>query len=296
MFEVPRLEYRFDSYHVSGYRSGEPRIRFFLPFCLGMLMAMNLGAHVASWLLFPPPKIPAAPSPPEISAPVLAREIPPVFLGDPEPVLDTVLETYGDSSSREWVISFFARLCGSEELAEIILEGAARYAVSPSLAFALSWEESRYNYQAVNCQNRDGSIDRGLFQLNNRSFPKLAEQEFFSPRINTAHGMAHLRLCLDMGGSEITALAMYNAGTSRVRSGGTPRQTLDYTARVLTVRRKIDRVFLEEWAYARQDIRRNAEGVRDSGETGEIPADPVEIAALDGPEAPRPILLYPLSR
>jgi hypothetical protein len=260
-----------------------------------MLMAMNLGAYAASRLLFAPPHIPVVPAPPpEAPAPVLAREISPVFLGEPEPIPDRVLEIYGDISSREWVISFFARLCGSEELAEIILEGAARYSIPPSLAFALGWEESRYNNQAVNCRNRDGSVDRGLFQLNNKSFPKLTEQEFFSPRMNTAYGMAHLRLCFDMGGSEITALAMYNAGTGRVRSGGTPRQTLDYTARVLAVRRKIDRIFLEEWAYA--DIRPNAGDARESGETGEIPADPVEIAALDDPEAPRPILLYPLSR
>jgi soluble lytic murein transglycosylase-like protein len=226
----------------------------------------------------------------------LAREISPAFLREPESAADTVLETYADGASREWVISFFARLCGSAELAEIMLEEAARYAVSPSLAFALSWEESRYNCLAVNRQNRDGSVDRGLFQLNNGSFPKLSEQEFFSPRINTAYGMAHLRLCLDAGGSEVTALAMYNAGTGRVRSGGTPQQTLDYTARVLAARRKIDRIFLEEWTGARQFIGHNAGLAEESGEAGEIPADPVEIAALDGFGPPRPILLHPLSR
>jgi hypothetical protein len=208
------------------------------------------------------------------------------------------------------VVSFFTRLCGSAELAEAILEGAALYAIPPGLSFALCWEESRYNPRAVNRLNRDGSVDRGLFQLNSGSFPKLTEYEFFNPRINAVYGMAHLRLCLDTGGSEITALAMYNAGTTRVRAGGTPRQTLDYTARVLAARRKIDRVFLEEWTRLREreEAGGPATAAGEPGDTGESPPAPPalpapsaspalpEIAAPDGSGAPRPFLLRPLSR
>ena len=56
--------------------------------------------------------------------------------------------------------------------------------------------------------------------------------------------MSHLRFCLDTGGSEIAALAMYNAGTGRVNSTGTPRSTLDYVNRILENRLTIEKRFL----------------------------------------------------
>jgi hypothetical protein len=98
----------------------------------------------------------------------------------------------------------------------------------------------------VNNKNRDESIDRGLFQLNNRSFPRLETQSFFNLELNAKYGMSHLRHCLDTGGTEVAALAMYNAGTGRVRSTGTPKITLDYVGRILENRWKIEDRF-EEW-------------------------------------------------
>jgi hypothetical protein len=40
---------------------------------------------------------------------------------------------------------------------------------------------------------------------------------------------------------------MYNAGTGRVRSGGTPKMTLDYISRILDRERKIEELFLAEY-------------------------------------------------
>jgi hypothetical protein len=279
--------------------------RFLLPFFCGAFAAMCLGAYIASKFLFLPQELPVVFLPPEPSlAPAI--EISSAFLQEPELVVDEVMVYYANPESREWVIAFFARVCGSAEIAAVILEGAARYAISPSLAFALCWEESRYNYLAVNRRNRDGSIDRGLFQLNSNSFPRMNEQEFFSPRINTHYGMAHLRLCFDAGGTEIAALAMYNAGIGRVRSSGTPRQTLDYVARILSSRRKIEQAFREVHARslaaggfsAPEPAAPAPVGIADTGEAGEtgtglFPGEPAEIAALG---AFRPIPLYPLSR
>jgi hypothetical protein len=292
-----------------------------LPFFLAVLGAMNLGALMAVRFLFSSKtiaevqgtpgiseipgiskipgvfevpllsEIPASPGPSGIpaslEAPLPLEGLSSAFLMEPEVQGDFVLDSFQNPETREWVISFFERICGSRKTAQAILEEAERYSISPSLAFALSWEESRFNYRAMNRQNRDGSIDRGLFQLNNRSFPKLGEAEFFDPRLNAFYGMAHLRICIDAGGSEIAALAMYNAGTSRVRSGGTPRQTLDYAARILSSRRKIDRVFLEEWA-------RRGPPVKDAG----LPEESAEPAPVLAPAAggfPLPIVLSPVS-
>jgi hypothetical protein len=159
---------------------------------------------------------------------------------------DLIQELYRDQESRERVVDFFAGICDSREIAEVILANADKYDISPALALALAWEESRLNPRAVNNRNRDQSIDRGLFQLNNRSFPRLDIQAFFNPELNANYGMSHLRHCLDIGGYEIAALAMHNAGTVRVRSTGTPKTTLDYISRILDNRNEIEGYFHEQ--------------------------------------------------
>jgi hypothetical protein len=157
---------------------------------------------------------------------------------------DPILVAYRDPLFRDWVAAFFGDLTGSPELAAVVLANSEAFNISPSLAFALCWEESRYNPRAVNTKNRNQTIDRGLFQLNSASFPDLGEEDFFNPGVNARYGLAHLRWCLDNAGTEVAGLAMYNAGTGRVRSGGTPKNTLDYISRILRQQRIIEDLFL----------------------------------------------------
>jgi soluble lytic murein transglycosylase-like protein len=166
---------------------------------------------------------------------------------------DFILELYRDLRSKGRVVDFFAEICASREIAEVILANAEMYDIPPALAVALAWEESRFDPTAVNTKNRDQSIDRGLFQLNDRSFPRLGIQAFYNPEVNAQYGMSHLRYCLDAGGSEIAALAMYNAGAGRVNSSGTPRSTLDYISRIMNNRSEIEGLFQErETEYQEQ--------------------------------------------
>jgi hypothetical protein len=167
---------------------------------------------------------------------------------------DVILDAYRDEVYQEWVAAFFAGIlkssgffnkATSEETASAILTNASAFDISPSLAFALCWVESRFNPTAVNKKNRDGSIDRGLFQLNNCSFPKLKDADFFNPSINTYYGMAHLRWCLDTGGSIVAGLAMYNAGTIRVKAEGAPKRTLKYVSDILEFQRRIEDTFAD---------------------------------------------------
>jgi hypothetical protein len=227
------------------------RVEYTLPFFLAALIALNLCALLSLWG-FPTPRIsPAPPSPPLAEAPeaVLPEpfaDLSPTFLQEPEPIQDLVSKYYEDPLLQDLVIDFFSRITGSRDIAELILAAAKTHKVPPSLAFAVAWEESRYRPRAINTHNRNDSIDRGLFQLNSRSFPKLSETEFFDPRINTWYGIAHLRWCLDAGGSTIVALAMYNAGLTRINSTGTPKTTLQYVERVLGACQKIDSCFKAE--------------------------------------------------
>ncbi|MCL2801880.1 MAG: lytic transglycosylase domain-containing protein [Treponema sp.] len=160
-----------------------------------------------------------------------------------EVIPDTVLEYYRNPDFKEWVIEFFAGITSGREIAAAILDSADEFDVAPALAFALCWEESRFNPYAINRHNRNGTIDRGLFQLNSRSFSHLDISAFYNINANARYGVGHLRYCLNIGGSEISALAMYNAGAGRVTSTGTPYVTLNYISRIIENRRKIESRF-----------------------------------------------------
>jgi hypothetical protein len=162
------------------------------------------------------------------------------FLEVTEIIQDPVSEYYRNPEYQEWVINFFTGICSSREIAQAILAYSDEYHVPTALSFALSWEESKFNPRAVNRYNRDGSVDRGLFQLNNRSFPDLDLSSFFDIAVNARYGISHLRHCLDFGGTEISALAMYNAGAGRVNTTGAPKVTLNYISRILENRVKIE--------------------------------------------------------
>jgi soluble lytic murein transglycosylase-like protein len=159
---------------------------------------------------------------------------------------DIILTLYRDQASKESVIAFFEAITHSRQIAEVILKYADEFEVEPSLVFALAWEESQYNPRAVN--KNKASIDRGLFQLNSKSFPSLNVEDFYNPDLNARYGIAHLRWCLDLAGSEVAGLAMYNAGTTRVRSDSTPKSTLDYISRIQNFQAGIEQLFQQELA------------------------------------------------
>jgi hypothetical protein len=159
-------------------------------------------------------------------------------------VPDRILAAYRDEAAHSPVVEFFTALSGSKEFAVCILECASEYEIDPALAFALCWEESRYDPWA--CHRNPNSFDRGLFQLNSLVFSQLSEADFYNPETNIHHGLKHLRWCLDQGGSDISGLALYNAGIGMVSKGGTPKQTLNYIANVIRYRDGIELLFREE--------------------------------------------------
>lgn len=159
---------------------------------------------------------------------------------------DIILESYNDPELREKALNFFVDLTDSREVSIVVLDNAVIYNIPPALAFSLCAEESSYNPQAFN-RNKNGSVDRGLFQLNSASFPDLKISEFYSPTVNARFGLAHLRWCLDTAGTEVAGLAMYNAGMTRVHAQGTPKHTLDYVSRILKRQRTIEELFLAEY-------------------------------------------------
>ena len=152
---------------------------------------------------------------------------------------DLGLSLYRSLQSRAAVVSFYSKITNNTEVTLAIIENADANNIPLSLAFALAYTESRYKSRAIN-KNSNASTDRGLFQLNSNSFPKLTENEFFNPYTSAKYGLAHLHFCLDTAGNETAALAMYNAGTTRVRSNGTPQVTLNYVDSIMNYRDGLD--------------------------------------------------------
>lgn len=182
------------------------------------------------------------------------------FLLRPEPPkIDLIMDSYRNPEIQESVIEFFTELCGSWEVAISVLSNADLFEIPPSLAFALCWQESRFNPRAYNNANENGSIDRGLFQLNNRTFPDMEVSDFYNPEINAYYGMRHLSSCIDMGGTEIIALTIYNAGLGRVRNTGAPFKTLQYVSRIHEYRARIEAHFVEWEANYQEEQRRALE-------------------------------------
>ena len=109
---------------------------------------------------------------------------------------DDGLVLYRQPESRAAVEWFYSRVTNDRDVANAILENADRYDIPLPLAFALAHTESSYNVEAKH-RNTNGSTDRGLFQLNNNSFPELTEEQFFNPKISAQYGLSHLRFCLN---------------------------------------------------------------------------------------------------
>lgn len=151
------------------------------------------------------------------------------------------LALYREDLTHDHVVDFFTDLAGSEEIALPILYHADRNDLPITLVFSLVWVESRYDPFAHN--SNPGSVDRGLFQLNSKSFRQLTTEDFFAPDINARYGTSHLRYCLDLAPDEETALAIYNAGYSRVRVGIIPPTTQVYIGRIQDYKERLDREF-----------------------------------------------------
>jgi hypothetical protein len=157
---------------------------------------------------------------------------------------DPALDLYRDTHSRSSVLSFYSRLTGSTQIARTILDASDKEGIAPSLAFSVAWAES--GFQTRNVSFNPGSVDRGLFQLNSKTFANLNEKDFFDPKVNASHGLRYLDYCLSYGEDEIVALALYNAGLPRIQKGAVPRSTYGYIERVLSYKADLDKRFGDE--------------------------------------------------
>lgn len=157
-------------------------------------------------------------------------------------------------------LDYFTERTGSRELAAVIIEAADMYEIPRTLALALAYKESSFDPRQVSANSK--SVDRGLFQLNSLSFPHMSDEEVFDPRINAQTGMAYLRYCWNRGGNETVALAMYNAGPTRVEDRGTPVFTMNYIHKIYQFKDSYDRELERRMLFDPQSLRDSEKTVK----------------------------------
>lgn len=154
---------------------------------------------------------------------------------------DIGLALYTDPVYRERIVLYYEAITGTREISESVLRNAYENRISFTLAFSLMWAESSFKPEAYN--KNAVSIDRGLFQLNSESFPELTREQFYDIETNVSTGLSYLRYCLDLGESEIIALAIYNAGHGRVSGAGAPLMTLEHISKIMDYKSELERDF-----------------------------------------------------
>lgn len=127
-----------------------------------------------------------------------------------------------------------------------IIEEALDQKVPVNLVLSLVYAESEFNYKAYNENIKNGivvSIDRGLFQLNNNSFPELKRDDFYNPKRNMKVGISYLKFLYERFGTWEKAVLAYNCGPFRLATEGAPTKTKAYLKKILEKERELDNAF-----------------------------------------------------
>ena len=164
---------------------------------------------------------------------------------------DALLALYRDDHLRPLVVEYYSQLTGARPVAAAILETCDQLSIDPSLAFALAWNESRFDLRAI--RYNESTMDRGLFQLNSRTFSRLDRKTVFDPKANALHGLTYYKRALDRLGTEEKALGYYNAGIGMLTDRALPRSTLAYIKKILADRDRMDEDAIA-WIYFSHDI------------------------------------------
>ncbi len=138
------------------------------------------------------------------------------------------------------ILSFYTGFAKDSNIAETILGECLKKEVPVNLAFSLAWAESSFNSRALNV-NDNGSVDRGIFQLNNSYRQQWSVDSFYNIHKNIKEGLRYLKKCLnDTNGDVAKALGAYNAGLHASMNNALPERTKRYIEKILTKEALLD--------------------------------------------------------
>lgn len=137
-------------------------------------------------------------------------------------------------------INYFSGVINNPQIAKQVVIHASQFGIEPSLLAALIKVESDFNPLAIN-YNYNGSIDRGLCQLNNRTFTSFQVGDFYNTELNIKTGAEFLKWCIDNAENNmVVALAYYNAGYGNVTNEKVGDTTLNYINKILHHKKTYD--------------------------------------------------------
>ena len=143
-------------------------------------------------------------------------------------------------SSEDVKLKYYTDLIENENIAKLAITYSEKEGIETSLLVALMKTESNFNPNAIN-YNYNGSVDRGLCQLNNKTFPNLSKQDFYNPETNIKVAASFLNWCLrNSDYNLVRALAYYNAGWGNVTNENVGDLTLNYIQKITTYKKTFD--------------------------------------------------------
>jgi len=112
----------------------------------------------------------------------------------------------------------------------LIISISAEYGIPWQFVKATVAVESEFNPRAVSPENRNGTRDWGLMQLNENYFCLV---EWYDPETNIRRGVAHIRWLVDHPWTNTwwSVAVAYNAGINRINTP--PDSTLRYADNVM---------------------------------------------------------------
>ena len=144
------------------------------------------------------------------------------------------------SSKENIKLKYYTDLIENENIAKLAITYSEKEGIETSLLVALMKAESNFNPNAIN-YNYNGSVDRGLCQLNNKTFPNLSKQDFYNPETNIKIAASFLNWCLrNSDYNLVRALAYYNAGWGNVTNENVGDLTLNYIQKITTYKKSFD--------------------------------------------------------
>jgi len=150
-------------------------------------------------------------------------------------------------------IKFLEEYIGNKEIAYFSYKYSKLNNIEPELLVAIMKVESNFNPKAIN-YNRNGTIDRGLCQLNNVVFSNLTLKDFFDIETNIKYGSQFIKWCLDQSQNNlIKALAMYNAGVGNVLNTKVGERTLNYIEKIINEKEDI-KIGIENYLNENRDL------------------------------------------
>ena len=143
-------------------------------------------------------------------------------------------------SKEDVKLKYYTDLIENEDIAKLAITYSEKEGIETSLLVALMKTESNFNPNAIN-YNYNGSVDRGLCQLNNKTFPNLSKQDFYNPETNIKIAASFLNWCLrNSDYNLVRALAYYNAGWGNVTNENVGDLTLNYIQKITTYKKTFD--------------------------------------------------------